>query len=103
MDAPQREKRLKLWAWLVGLGVSGAAFLFGTFATTQYVDAKHTGVMDHILDLKVETRDNKIMLFDMSRALGIQPQIRRPRRLNRDIPRKGRSKSANVSGSRGRD
>lgn len=87
------EKKFRLWAWLIGIGCSAVVFLFGTFATVGYVDARHDTGMNKMHVIQVDVRENRRMLFDLSKKYGLIPaRAARPKKIRRDygIPKKER-------------
>lgn len=48
--------RLSTVRWIVGLVIAGAIFLYSTFATIGYVDAKHQTGMDILVDIQSDVK-----------------------------------------------
>lgn len=53
---------------------AGVAYLFSTFATIQYVDARHESVTAKIVALEERVKETNKLLRDLMLGLGIKPK-----------------------------
>lgn len=50
-------KQFEALIWVATISVVSLVFMYATFATTQYVDAKHEGVMDVLQEIRQDVRE----------------------------------------------
>lgn len=54
--------------WAVTLALAVMAYCYQSFATKEYVDRKHEGVMDAVKDIQVTTHQIQDQVFDLARG-----------------------------------